>query len=358
MTRLAHLLLVALLSAEPSPEDSVAAITALIEAGKLSEAAKQLESASLPEVTQALLSGQIAMARGEWRAAERSFQRVLHHHPELLEVRLHLAQVQIQSERFEAAIATLQAAPEGHTRYSAYAILLATAYRGQSQPDQAYQVLVAAHRDFPSETAIPFELAVLCLDRSLIDCGMAWIEKTGALDESHTIAIMQSLAQIPGTLAELEDLAARHPNNATAQATLAYAYAWSGASATAAKLFERALHLGADVAFEAADQWRVAGHTQRALQSNAAVEDSKRRLDQRASILFSGGALARLIAMKPTLERAQLMTPIQRYRLAYAHYALGQLAQASELARSLVGTDQAEQGRALLAAMGRRSTAN
>ena len=145
----------------------------------------------------------------------------------------------------------------------------------------------------------------------------------------------------------LEGLAASAPTDAEFRASLAHAYAHNRRWFSAARLFEEAVSLGGNYAFEAADQYRMARRYGHALRMNGRAPTSLAQREQRISILFEQGQYARIVAMD-----AKVNDLGARYRLAYAHYAVGDTDGATDRARSLLSTAYRDEAAALLKAMG------
>ena len=108
--------------------------------------------------------------------------------------------------------------------------------------------------------------------------------------------------------------------------------------------------MGGDYAFEAADQYRMAGRHREALRMNGQAPPSDAQLTQRVSILFEQRQYARIVAMNPRLDAAA-----SRYRVAYAHYAVGDYNGARRHAQGLLETNYQTEASALLKAIGRDS---
>jgi len=234
-------------------------------------------------------------------------------------------------------------------------LLLARAKLGTGDVDGAYVVLEQATRRFPDEIAPRLELVAICVDQELPAAARAWassvVELRGAdLDRETAEAIMTALWRDRGALPVLEDLALRFGG---LRAHLAWAWSSHGHWYTAATLFERASGSAGSHAFEAADQYRLAGFTSRALAHNARVTDDAKRIDQRIDILFGVAEMARVVALEPAAILAGAVQTATRVRIAEAHWRLGNHARATALARDLLATDQASRARMLLGAMGR-----
>ncbi len=363
----AVLLVLVLLGPVPAEADDVdpnlvyGEIAAQIEGDHLDEAEARLAAAALPEAATRRLAGLIALRRGRFDAAVGHFEAALAARPDDAALRLYLASAELGREDAKAALVALEGTASLGETVIAQPLLLARARQGTGDLDGAYTVLEAASRRFPAEVAPRIELMALCADQDLRDAARAWassvVELRGdALRRDEAAAIFAATGSDPDALPLLEDLVLARGDDAELRARLAYAWAGQGRWYAAATLFERASGSGGTYAFEAADQYRMAGFTARALTNNSRVGDAARRAEQRIDILFGAGALSRVVALQPALERAGVARPATRMRLAHAHWRLGQYARAAELARGLLDTDEADRARSLLRAIGRDDT--
>jgi len=350
------------LAPSPDPAAAFAEIAKRIESGDLQRAEHDLHAAELPPALAERLRGALALARSDYASAERSFAKVAREQPDDLHVRLHWARAQIGLQRWNDALQTLEKTRSRTRTVLAQPLLRAEALVGVGDLEGAYAELEAAARQFPDAAAPRLELMALCADQGLEGAAVAWAEALVALpqgrSEASAQAVFVALYQRASALPLLERVAALHPTSATLRAALAHAYAATHHPGAAARLFEEAVRLGGDYAFEAADQYRLARETSAALQANARVSDPSRRLEQRLHVLFEAGMAARVVALYGELRERGLDRPEVRLRVAYAFQALGQTARAASLARSLEGTAEASRARALLTAMGRDTSSD
>lgn len=268
---------------------------------------------------------------------------------------LYLASSLLELGRYDDAAEALEASVSLSSELLAHPLLVARTASARGDLDRAYATLVRATRDFPQATAPRLELVALCSQLDLSSSARDWAEQLAGLepDRETALAVFDLLYADAQAWPVLERLAAQHGDDAEMVGHLAYAYAANERYYAAASLFERATLGGEDLAFEAADQFRMAGDTHAALVMNARVAERRRRLEQRLGILIAAGEMARVVALEPAMREAGLREPRHRYNLAFAHYALGEFAQATDLARGLSNTPYADRGRALLDAMGR-----
>jgi tetratricopeptide (TPR) repeat protein len=211
---------------------------------------------------------------------------------------------------------------------------------------------------FPDELRPLLELVSLARDAGLRAEARRWavrlLERSAraasSLSRDEGLALFDLLGEDPEALPLLEAVAARFSRDPELQARLAVSYGRLERWLAAARLFEQATRLGGDYAFEAADQYRMAGRHRAALRLGHRVTGEDRRKAQRLVVLFEAGAYARVVALPdPPDDRASL------YRRAYAHHALGHRSRAASLARRLLEGPEdahASSARALLDTLG------
>ena len=334
-------------------------------------AARQLHAAKLPRLWALRLQGLIALSRGDGVAALTFFERALRGPPNQRDPRLQLyvAHASILARRFRRALGALSHAHSLRATSVAYALLSARALRGVGRDSEAYRGLVSALARFGDRLDITTELVALCAERRLYAEARRFARQAlrhlgvspsrASQPRAAALMLIHALHGDRKASTVLEAVAAHYPTDATVQAHLAHAYAGWQRHYAAARLFDRATTiLGGDFAFEAADQYRLAGVLTRGLALNAQVGDERRRLEQRLSLLFSARRMALVVAVAPMLKAAKLWTPRIRYQVGYAHYALGEHVAASSMMRSLENTAYHGSAKALLGAMGRATRAN
>lgn len=329
-----------------------AELQALVDAGRLDEAEAAL--LALPEPERAPWVGQIAMKRGAWPDAvlafEQAEQAMEAPPPELY---LYLALCYLRAGRAQQSVQAAERASALAEQRVAQPLVEARARREVGDTAGAYRVLERAARAFPHDPQVRLELVALLQSSGLLNAARrVAVELAGMrLEDQTRLTIFDLLHRDPHARPLLEWLAAAAPEDPQTTAHLAHHYAATGESLAAARLFARATAQGGDFGFEAADQFRVAGRVDEALEANAEVHDVPRRQAQRLAILFEGARYARVVALA---RRGTLPAePASSYRIAYAHYALGEYAEATRRAEALLGTDYEASGQALLRAMGR-----
>jgi len=320
----------------------------LIDAKRWDAAQAQLES--VPSAARPRYEGLIAQGRGEPAAAAQAFEKALVATPGVPQLHLHAAHAYFQLNRFKDVLRHAQAASGLREEVIAQPLLEARALEGLGRDDEAYKVLVHACKTYTKEFRPWLELAVLAhrkgLSHEVVRAAREVIERNP--ERGAVMALFQLLYTDRAATPLLEEIAARYPGDAELRAHLGHAYARSRRWFSAARLFEDATVLGGDYAFEAADQYRMAGRYGHALRMNGLASNSDAQRTQRVAILFEQGQYARIVAMGSTFK-----DPGTRYRVAYSHYAVGDRSQAIDRLRALLGTPYSQEAEALLQAMGK-----
>ena len=334
-----------LLSAAPmSPTD----IEKTIDSGKLEDAKAAMEESELSPLARATLEGRLALAEEQPETAAEKFAEAVALSPEHAPLRLLWAHALLRAGKPEGVAEALD--PLDATEPTV-ALLLAAAHDAQGDVAAAYASLESATREHPETVELTHQLILLCAREGLMEATRSWVETLtpAQVDRVIALAVLQEIRSDAHALPLGRLLASAFPDDADVQTQLGWVASSAGATAEASRAFARAVSLGADEAYTAAEHARAAGRNAEALRLNGRVGNASKRSQQRFDILFESGKMAQAIA---AAERITL-SPRRRYNLAYAHYALQQYAEASTEARRLSGTDYAARGQTLLRAMGR-----
>ncbi len=337
--------LLVLLSVAPmSPAD----IEKTIDAGKLEDAKAAMDESELTPVARATLEGRIALAQDDPAVAAKRFATAVALAPEHPPLRLLWAHALL---RAGAAASVAKALEPLDATAPTVALLLAAAKDAEGDVEGAYAILEASAGQHPDDIEPTRQLILLCAREGLLEATRAWIETLTPeqLGRVMGLAVLQEIRSDAHALVLGRLIASAFPDDAEVQAQLGWVASSAGATVEASRAFARAVSLGADEAYTAAEHARAAGRSAEALLLNGRVSDPVKRSQQRFDILFESGRMAQAIA---AADRVTL-SPRRRYNLAYAHYALQQYAEASTHARTLSGTDYAARGQTLLRAMGR-----
>jgi len=319
----------------------------LIDAKRWDEAAARLDSLSL--AAQPRFEGLIAQGRGKPAEAAKAFERALVATPKVPQLHVHAAHAYLKMKRFETALKHARAASALKDTAIAQPLLEARALMGLGRDAEAYVVLNRACSTFRDEPRPWLELAMVAHRNQLAQEVYRAAEEVLARspDRDAVVALFYLLYGVPKALPLLEQTIARHPTDPELRAHLGHAYAGNRRWFSAARLFESATALGGHYAFEAADQYRMASRYRDALRMNGQVPPSARQTAQRVSILFEQKKYARIVAMNTSFTE-----PDASYRVAYAHYAVGDNAGATRRARGLLKTAYQDEAAALLKAIG------
>ncbi len=337
--------LLLLLSVAPmSPAD----IERSIDDGDVEEAKAAMADADLSPVARATLRGRLALAEDRPTDAAAQFEEAVRLAPEHAPLRLLWAHALLRADQPQGVRGALKTLD---SKDPAVARLRAAAEEANGDSAAAYAALEGAARANPQDLELKRQLVLLCAREGLLEPTRAWIETLTPkqLGRVMALAVLQEIRSDAHALPLARQLASAFPSDADVQAQLGWVASSAGATSEASRAFARAVSLGADEAYAAAEHARAAGLHRDALRINARVADDTKRAEQRFDILFESGKLARAIAAAEALR----LSPRRRYNLAYAHYGLQQFAEASAQARSLSGTDYAARAQTLLRAMGR-----
>ncbi len=341
-------------SRTPTQELAVAkAIETAIADGDLARARRRLSAEALSPLVAATLQGRLALAEGDAALARKRFGEAMKLAPDHAPLRLLAAHAALVLGDHDDVL-TLLTHPDLASSDPSIALLAAAAHDGKDDTAAAYAVLRAAARAHPDDVPTRVQLIVLCVRHERLVTARAWASTLTPADLGADLAaaLLRQVRGQAGADTFAQWLAAGFPRDEAVATELAYVYAAQGSDEAAARTFARAWRLGADTARASAEHYRVAGHWAAALRMNARVRDASQRAGQRFDILFEAGKLAQAIAAGEALSSGEA-TARRRYNLAYAHYALGQYAEATRLARALQSSSEAERAQLLLRAMGR-----
>ena len=304
---------------------------------------------SLPEQQRALAEGMIAQGKGESARAARAFERALTFTPGRAELHLRAAYAYLRLEKFEAAFRHIQVAKSLGSVVTTMPLLEARALEGLAREPEAYRILKHGCEAKKTSIKVCLELALFARKRLLVSEVRTTVQKILALQPNtdELKLVFNLLADDQESIPVLEQIVIRFPNMPALRGLLGYVYAGHQLWHSAAYHFEQAWVQGEPYAFQAADQYRMAGRYRDALRMNGMVSDDGRRAVQRLSILFEQKKYAQITVIHDTFKDLG-----SQYRLAYAHYAIGDYAMAQHYAKALQNTDYEEEATVLLRAIG------
>ncbi len=229
-------------------------------------------------------------------------------------LRLYLGQARYGAGDLDGALEALAGARETGRRVAGYHLLKARVERRLGRGVQACVTLAEGRAAFPGSTALLREetllLAELELHASATERARAFL--AGAPDDVYAWLLLAfSLEQTRkrgAAILILEEARQRFPRERRACERLALCYARKGWHGSAARLFEELAAAAPRFAFEASDQYRLAGASRDALRMNAALTGAPAvQLQQRLAILVDAGREEAVAALLPRLEEHGLL---------------------------------------------------
>jgi Tfp pilus assembly protein PilF len=245
-------------------------------------------------------------------------------------VYLYLAQAWFAQDDHAKAIDALERAGDQLDGLAGAWNLRAHAHWTLGQRQQAFDTLHQASLRFPANTSFlrrsVFYLIEAGLYQEAARAGMDYLQRAEAKADDY-LAIGTALRRT-GSLDEaigfLETGRLRHPDDDNLAKALAQTWLDRGQPLAAAELLATVAERDPSLMAEAAELFRRAGHSQRALNLNARVADPDKKLKQRVGILLELRRYDQVAGMEDALARARLLGDEDiRYALAYALFRSG-----------------------------------
>jgi predicted Zn-dependent protease len=246
-------------------------------------------------------------------------------------IHLYRAQAYFGLERYPLAIAALDEAGEAVAGISGAWMLRAHAQWMQGERQAALDTLTEAGNRFPGNLGFQrrqvFYLVEAGLYAEAADLGRNYLNRgePKADDYAAIGTALRRSRSFDEALRFLEAARLKFPENGAIARALAQTWLESGNPLAAAQVMAAQAEREPELLVEAAELYRRAGQTARALNLNARVEDGARKLKQRVGLLIAARKYAEVTALEGGLRRAGLWEDEDlRYALAYAWYRLGQ----------------------------------
>ncbi|MCB1555676.1 MAG: tetratricopeptide repeat protein [Xanthomonadales bacterium] len=248
-------------------------------------------------------------------------------------IHLYRAQALFGLERYADAIAAIDQAGEAVDGLSGAWLMRAHALWMLDRKQDALNALGAASVRFPANASFQrrqvFYLIESGLYQQAAELGRDYLARVEGKPEDY-VAIGTALRRgrsFDEALRFLEQARLQHPGDLNIVKALAQTWLEKGNPYAAAELLAVAAEREPALFAEAAELFRRAGHPQRALNLNARVEDSERKLKQRVGILVELKRFEQVAGMEAALLRAGLLADEDiRYALAYAYFRGGNFA--------------------------------
>lgn len=257
-------------------------------------------------------------------------------------IHLYRAQAYFGLERYAEAVAALDSAGEQVDGISGAWMLRAHAYWMQNQRQQALDTLSQAGDRFPGNTGFQrrqvFYLVEAGLYAEAADLGRDYLSRGTPKAEDYAAigTALRRSKSFEEALRFLETARLQYPDDGSIARALAQTWLENGNPLAAAEVMAAQAEREPVLLVEAAELFRRAGHTSRALNLNARVEDGERKLKQRVGLLLAARKYAEVTGMEGALRRAGLYADEDlRYALAYAWYRSGDFAAVERHLQSL-----------------------
>lgn len=279
--------------------------------------------------------GMIALEQQQLEDAANAFAAAIDAGQDDPLIHLYRAQAWFGLERFEDAIAAIDAAGDAVNGLSGAWLMRAHAQWMLGRRQAALQTLSDASARFPGNTSFQrrqvFYLIESGLYQEASQLGRDYLTRAEG-KPADFVAIGTALRRgrsFDEALRFLESARLRYPSDGDIVKALAQTWLERGDPLAAAEILARQAQMDPSLRVEAAELFRRAGHTSRALTINAQVPDSARKLKQRLGLLVELKRYDEVASMEEALYRAGLLSDEDlRYALAYAYFRSGEYAKA------------------------------
>ena len=261
-------------------------------------------------------------------------------------VYLYLAQAYFAQEDYRSAIRTLERAGSLLDTLAGAWNMRAHAHWTLNEKQKAFDTLAEASERFPANTSFlrrtVFYLIEAGLYQEAARAGMDYLKRAEAKADDY-LAIGTALRRTKSydqALSFLETGRLNYPDNDDLAKALAQTWLDKRQPLAAAELLAGVAERDPSLLAEAAELFRRAGHTQRALNLNARVREPDKKLKQRVGILLEMKRYDQVAGMEGALERARLLGDEDiRYALAYALFRSGRYEEAETHLQALTRAD-------------------
>ncbi|GAB4189228.1 MAG: hypothetical protein Tsb002_16070 [Wenzhouxiangellaceae bacterium] len=243
---------------------------------------------------------------------------------------IYLAQVNFELGDYNGALTALDLAGAEVARIASTYHMRAQSHWLLEQHLAALAVLDQAAQVFPADPSFQrrkvFYLIELGLYQEAASQGQEYLQRSaGAVEDYVAIGdAMRRSGQVEQALQFLEAARLLFPENTLVSKALAHAYIDDQSLHVAAGIIDQAAHRDAALIPEAAELYRQAGQTYRALLLNSQVRDQDAKLKQRLALLLELSHYEQAAAMEQDLYRRGLLDNEDiRYALAYALFKAG-----------------------------------
>jgi tetratricopeptide (TPR) repeat protein len=243
---------------------------------------------------------------------------------------VYLAQVNYKLEDYRATIDALDRAGEALARVPSAYHMKAQSYWLLEEPVMALATLEQGAQVFPDDPNFirrkVFYLVDLGLYKEAVVQGRQYLQQSeGSLEDYVALGnALRASGELDEAAGFLEEAQLIFPNSADVKKVLAHVYIERGEMGAAADLLYKAALLEPKLLAEAAELYRRAGQTNRALTINSRLGDQPEKFRQRLALYLELHNYEQAAAMELPLRRVGLLEDEDlRYAIAYAQFKTG-----------------------------------
>jgi tetratricopeptide (TPR) repeat protein len=283
------------------------------------------------------LRGMAHMRRNELEPARDALLQAVESGDAEAVVFVYLAQVNYQLQDYRATIDALDRAGAALERVPSAYHMKAQSYWLLEEPVMALAILDQGARVFPEDSNFirrkVFYLVDLGLYKEAVVQGRQYLQQSAGTLEDY-VALGNAL-RASGELDEaagfLEEAQLMFPDSPEVKKVLAHVYIEREQLSAAADLLYQAALLDPQLLAEAAELYRRAGQTHRALTINSGLSDQPEKFRQRLALYLELQNFEQAAAMEIPLRRVGLLEDEDlRYAIAYSLFKTGDFAAAEE----------------------------
>jgi tetratricopeptide (TPR) repeat protein len=276
------------------------------------------------------LRGMAHLRREELEPARDAFLQAIESGEAESVVFVYLAQVNYKLEDYRATIDALDRAGEALARVPSAYHMKAQSYWLLEEPVMALATLEQGAQVFPDDPNFirrkVFYLVDLGLYKEAVVQGRQYLQQSeGSLEDYVALGnALRASGELDEAAGFLEEAQLIFPNSADVKKVLAHVYIERGEMGAAADLLYKAALLEPKLLAEAAELYRRAGQTNRALTINSRLGDQPEKFRQRLALYLELHNYEQAAAMELPLRRVGLLEDEDlRYAIAYAQFKTG-----------------------------------
>jgi tetratricopeptide (TPR) repeat protein len=292
------------------------------------------------------LRGMAHMRRNELEAARDALLKALDSGQAEAVVYVYLAQVNYKLEDYRATVEALNRAGEALARVPTAYHMKAQSYWLLEEPVMALATLDQAVEIFPDDPNFirrkVFYLIDLGLYKESVELGRQYLEQSrGGLEDYVALGnALRASGELDEAANFLEEAQLVFPGSVDVRKVLAHVYIERGEMSAAADLLYKAALLEPSLMAEAAELYRRAGQTHRALMINSRLTDQPEKFRQRMALYLELQNYEQAAAMEVPLRRVGLLEDEDlRYAIAYAQFKTGEFEAAEQNLSALTRPD-------------------